>query len=162
RPPSALYQLGKFARRHKALVGGVVATVAALSLGLLGTTLFAVGEARQRGQAEQNAREALDEKREALFQAYRARIAAPVAALAAHDVADASRQLELAPEALRGWEWRHLRNRLDDSSSLVTLPAGGSGFLIPTPDRLRIGVLSSAGLRITDLEGGATLRVPGA
>jgi WD40 repeat protein/serine/threonine protein kinase len=161
RPPSALYQLGKFARRHKALVGGVVATVAALSLGLLGTILFAVGEARQRGQADKNAQQALDEKREALFQAYRARIAAAVAALSAHDVADASRQLELAPEALRGWEWRHLRNRLDDSSSLVTLPAGGSGFLIPTPDRLRIGVLTSAGLRITDLEGGATLRVPG-
>ena len=43
---------GKFARRHKALVGGVLATVAALVLGLVGTILFAVGEARQRGQAE--------------------------------------------------------------------------------------------------------------
>ena len=56
RPPSALYHLRKFARRHKALVGGVVATGVALVLGLVGTILFAVGEARQRGQAEQNAR----------------------------------------------------------------------------------------------------------
>src|SRR6516165_771449 len=55
RPPSALYQLRKFARRHKALVGGVVATVLALVLGLVGTILFAIREARQRGQAEQNA-----------------------------------------------------------------------------------------------------------
>ena len=53
RPPSALYHLGKFARRHKALVGGVAATVAALFLGLVGTMLFAVREAYQRGQAEQ-------------------------------------------------------------------------------------------------------------
>jgi serine/threonine protein kinase len=58
RPPSALYQLRQFARRHKALVGGVFATVAALVLGLLGTILFAVGEARQRRQADAEKREA--------------------------------------------------------------------------------------------------------
>src|SRR5262249_10756053 len=68
RPPSALYHLRKFARRHTGLVGGVAATGAALVLGLVTTTLFAVGEARQRGQAERNARAALGEKREAMFQ----------------------------------------------------------------------------------------------
>ncbi len=81
RPPSALYHLRKFARRNKALVGGVAATGAALVLGLVGTILFAVGEARQRGQAEQNARAALGEKREAQFQAYRARLSAAAAAI---------------------------------------------------------------------------------
>src|SRR6516164_1170973 len=81
RPPSALYQLRKFARRHKALVGGVLATGLALVLGLVGTILFAVGEVRQRRQAD-------DKTREAQFQEYRARIAAAVAALSAHDVAD--------------------------------------------------------------------------
>jgi hypothetical protein len=70
----------------------VVATVAALVLRLVGTILFAVGEARQRRQAD-------EEKREAL---------------AAHDVADAARQLEAAPEELRDWEWRHLHSQLDD------------------------------------------------
>src|SRR5262249_33069045 len=43
RPPSALYHLRKFARRHRALVGGVAATLVALVLGLVGTILFAVG-----------------------------------------------------------------------------------------------------------------------
>ena len=81
RPPSALYHLHKFARRHKGLVGGVVATGAALVLGLVGTILFAVREAHQRGQAEHNAQQAIDEQREALFQAYRARMAAAAAAL---------------------------------------------------------------------------------
>src|SRR5262249_46096580 len=110
RPPSALYHLRKFARRHKGLVGGVVATVAALVLGLVGTILFAVGEARQRRQAE--------------YQTYRARIAAAVGALALHDVADAERQLKEAPEGLRDWEWHHLHSRLDDSSAVIPLPAG--------------------------------------
>jgi eukaryotic-like serine/threonine-protein kinase len=76
RPPSALYQLRKFARRHKALVGGVAATGAALVLGLIGTILFAVSEARQRDLAEQNARAAVAEKRKAEFQASRASKAA--------------------------------------------------------------------------------------
>ena len=84
----------------------------------------------------------------------------PAAALQNHDVADAARQLDAAPEDLRGWEWRHLRSRLDDSSSVIPLPAGRVGFLIAAPDRLRVGVLTSAGLRITDLEGGEPRTVP--
>jgi WD40 repeat protein len=142
-------------------VGGVVATGLALVLGLIGTILFAVGEARQRGQAEHSAREANHEKREALDQAYRARIAAAAAALQSHDVADAARHLDAAPEDLRdNWEWRHLRNRLDDSSSVVPLPAGGVGFLLAEPDRLRVGTWTGAGLRVTDLDGGEAKTMP--
>ena len=154
RPPSALYHLHKFARRHKGLVGGVAATVAALVLGLVGTVLFAVREAHQRGQAEHNAQQAIDEQREALFQAYRARMAAASAALSAHDVADAARHLDAAPEDLRDWEWRHLHSRLDDSSAVIPLPAGEFGFLVGAPDRLRVWAMTSTGLRGTDLEGG--------
>jgi WD40 repeat protein len=167
RPPSALYHLRKFARRHKGLVGGVVATGVALVLGLIGTILFAVGEARQRNEAEQqarqaehNARLALDEKREAQFQAYRARMAAAVAALSAHDVADAARQLEAAPGELRDWEWRHLHSRLDDSSAVIPMPAGEVSFLLAAPDRLRAGAMTPAGLRLTDLEGGEPKTLP--
>lgn len=166
RPPTAFYHLRKFTRRHRALVGGVVATGAALILGLVGTILFAVAEARQRGQAEQNARQAEEnartansEKVEAQYQTYRSSLAAASAALENHDVADAARHLKSAPEALRGWEWRHLHCRLDDSASVIPLPDGG-GFLIPTPDQLRVGVLTSVGLRITDLDGGEYKTVP--
>ena len=120
-------------------MGGVVATGVALVLGLVGTILFAVREAHQRGQAEHNAQQAIDEKREAQFQAYRARMAAAAAALSAHDVADACAQLDAAPEDLRDWEWRHLSSRLDDSSAVIPLPAGGVGFLVGAPDRLRAG-----------------------
>jgi eukaryotic-like serine/threonine-protein kinase len=160
RPASALYHLRKFARRHTALVGGVVATGVALVLGLVGTILFAVGEAKQRGLAEQNARAAIAEKREALFQAYRARLSAATAAISAHDVADAADQLEAAPADLRDWEWRHLQSRLDDSTAVVPLPNGGIGLLVPGRDRLRIGIVSEDGLRLADLDGGAGSILP--
>jgi WD40 repeat protein/predicted Ser/Thr protein kinase len=168
RPPSALYHLRKFARRHTALVGGVVATGVALVLGLVGTILFAVGEARQRGLAERNAQAAIAEKREAMFQAYRARLSAATAAISAHDVADAERQLDAAPEDLHHWEWRHLYSRLDDSSSVIQLPAGGRsslihrsrGFPLHGSDRLRVVTLTGDGLGLIDLEGGENTTVP--
>jgi WD40 repeat protein len=167
RPPSALYQLRKFARRHTALVGGVAATVMALVLGLVGTILFAVGEARQRAEAEHNAREAEHsareanhEKHEARFQTYRACIAAAVAALSAHDVADAARHLDAAPEDLRGWEWQYLHSRLDDSSAVIPLPAEGVSFLLGAPDRLRAVVTRSGDMRVTDLESGESKTLP--
>src|SRR5262249_62128535 len=81
RPPSALYQLGKFARRHKTLVGAVAGVFAALAVGLIGTVVFAVREAQQRGQAEHNALLANAGKQETLYQTYRARNAAAVGAL---------------------------------------------------------------------------------
>src|SRR5262249_18950399 len=144
RPASAMYQLLKFARRHRALVAGTAATVAALVLGLIGTILFAIGEARQRNQADA-------EKHEARLQAYRARIAAATAALSAHDVTDPDRQLEAAPQELRDWEWRHLKSRLDDSSLMLPLPARNAG-LIGAPDRLQAWAVTDAGLRIMDLD----------
>ena len=73
---------------------------------------------------------------------------------------DATRQLDLAPEDLRGWEWRHLHSRLDDSTSVIRLPTGGSGLLLPAPDRLRVGIVTGDGLRLTDLEGRELSTVP--
>ena len=67
-----------------------------------------------------------NEERDATYQSYRARIAAAVAALSHHDVVDAARQLDAAPEALRDWEWRHLHTRLDDSIAVFPASAGES------------------------------------
>jgi WD40 repeat protein/serine/threonine protein kinase len=106
-------------------------------------------------EANANARRAIDEKSEAQFQAYRARIAAAVAALQNHDVADAARQLDDAPEALRGWEWRHLKSRLDDSSDVVRFPPDERALLLSGPEGLRIGTFTSTGLRFRDESGRA-------
>jgi WD40 repeat protein len=159
RPPSALYHLRKFTRRHRAFVGGVVATGVALVVGLVGTILFAVAETKARDQAEQNALAANREKQAALYQAYRASLAAANSSLQNNDVVDAESLLKFAPEGLRGWEWRHLQSRLNDSSAAVRLPDGG-GFLIDAQGQVLIGALTSAGLRITDLEGVEQRAVP--
>ncbi|MCG8408038.1 MAG: serine/threonine-protein kinase [Phycisphaerales bacterium] len=55
RPPSALYHLDKFARRHLAIVGGVAAVFVALILGL-GLTTWQAHEARQARAAEEEQR----------------------------------------------------------------------------------------------------------
>ncbi|MDH3254004.1 MAG: serine/threonine-protein kinase [Acidobacteriota bacterium] len=53
RPPSATYQLRKFAKRNKTLVGGVVATMLMLIAGMVVSTVFGLREAAQRREAEQ-------------------------------------------------------------------------------------------------------------
>ncbi|MFO0937116.1 MAG: protein kinase [Gemmataceae bacterium] len=156
RPASAIYQLRKFAQRHKGLVGGAIAVGLALVLGSIGTTIFAIAESKQRSMAEQNARDLLAEKRESRFETYRARIAAAAVALAAHDVDTAKNQLDSAPEELRAWEWRHLSSRLDDSSRLYPLTTGNgllaaNGFY-DEDDRLSVLQSGSEGLQLTDLE----------
>jgi WD40 repeat protein len=104
-------------------------------------------------QADAHARRAEAEKQAAQYQVYRASLAAASAALESHDVAATARHLESAPKALRGWEWQHLSSRLDDSASVISL-AEERSFLLAAPDGLRVGDLTSAGLRLMDLEGG--------
>jgi WD40 repeat protein/serine/threonine protein kinase len=119
RPPSALYHLRQFSRRHKSLVAGVAATGVALVLGLAGTILFAVAEARQRSQAEESARDADRARLSALRETYQARLAATMMALREGNVREAALQLEAAPTGLRGWEWQHLHARVSDLSPIV-------------------------------------------
>ena len=52
RAPSTLYQLGKFARRNRVLVGGVAATFLALVAGVAVSVTFGLREARERREAE--------------------------------------------------------------------------------------------------------------
>lgn len=62
RPPSAVYQLRKFAKRNKILVVGMIAVLAAVLAGTTSTALFAAGQARERNramEAERKTREML-------------------------------------------------------------------------------------------------------
>jgi WD40 repeat protein/serine/threonine protein kinase len=160
RPVGSAARLARACRRRPlvALLFGLL--TASLFGGLAGVTWKWLEANEQRDLANAHARRVDAESREALSQAYRARLAAAVASLQNHDVADAARQLDAAPKELRGWEWRHLHSRLDDSSSMIRLPPGEAGVLLPTADRLRIGILTASGLSLTDLEGGEPRTVP--
>src|SRR5262249_38815454 len=125
-PPSPGYRLRKFLRRHKGRVMAAGGILAVLGVGLVGTLIFAAAEAEQRGRAEQNAQVAEEKKNAAVYQAYRAHLAAAVAALQNHDVADAAHQLDDAPKELRDWEWDHLHSRLDDSAGRIVAEPGGA------------------------------------
>jgi WD40 repeat protein len=166
RPVGAVARLARACRRRPL----VTTLLALLTVSLLGG-LAGVGwqwldaneqrdlASAERDRANAHARQAEDEKQAAQYQAYRASMAAASAAVANHDMADAAPHLQEAPEALRGWEWRHLHSRLDDSSS-GPLPAREGGLLLADRDRFRMGVLTSEGLRITDLDGGKHGTVP--
>lgn len=120
RPTTALQQIRKFARRHKAIVAAVVASLAALAIGLVGTLLFAARESAARRLAEAR----LDQ---ATQSAYRASIAAAHAAIESEDHASALRYLDAAPDSLRGWEWKLAHHLATPSDRRIPL----------RPDQLR-------------------------
>jgi eukaryotic-like serine/threonine-protein kinase len=65
RPPSAAYQVRKYARRHKAIVAGVLACVIALLFGVVATSWQAIRALRAERVAQARALEAEEEKAKA-------------------------------------------------------------------------------------------------
>lgn len=69
RPASAVYQIGKFARRHRGLVGGLLATAIVLVTGTIVSTMFAYRaraaelSAEKRREEAQGARVLADQRR---------------------------------------------------------------------------------------------------
>ncbi len=119
RPPSTLYQLRKLTRRHRGLFAGLALVFLLLAAGVVTATLGQLREQRLRLWAERSRGEA--ERALALsdFDAYAANLAVAEAALAAADVVSARRRLGEDRPGPRGWEWTHLRRRLDRSEVLV-------------------------------------------
>jgi WD40 repeat protein len=115
KPPSGFYQLSKFAKRNKAIVAGVLVAFLALAAGAIVATRQAVIAQRERAHA-------VELRERAEHQAYRARIAAAATAVETHDTVLARAHLEAVPDGFRGWEWRHLSSRLDQST--IEIPAG--------------------------------------
>jgi WD40 repeat protein/predicted Ser/Thr protein kinase len=150
RPPSLAYRAAQFVRRHKPLIGGITATVIALVAGLVATTIFAIREGHQRQRAERDA--------------YHARLAAAVAALTEHNIAEALEQLGAAPKGLRGWEWRHLNGRAEEEMPAVFRPGADcdvlGGFI--EPGRLLAASTTDHRIRLLDVRTGAVVRELGA
>ncbi|CAN5278082.1 hypothetical protein BH10PLA2_BH10PLA2_07200 [soil metagenome] len=158
RPAGTAARLVRACRRRP-LVAALCGLLFISLLGGLGGVTWQWLEAnQQRDLANEHAHKADGEKQAALYQAYRASLSAASAAIQNHDVADAARHLRSAPEDLRGWEWRHLHSRLDDSSSVIAFGPESSSFLAAAP--LRVGSRTASGLRLTNLENGSIETLP--
>jgi WD40 repeat protein/serine/threonine protein kinase len=120
RPPSAVYQLRKFAARNRVLVAGVLATFLALLIGVVASTVLGVREARQR--------------REATWNGYVANIVAAESSLRLGEIEESRRRLAACPPSLRGWEWRYLSRRVDRSSMILEGHARAIESVAVSPD----------------------------
>jgi serine/threonine protein kinase len=143
--PSSWYQIKKFARRNRALVGGVLATVVALVIGLVLTSRFAF---RANELAETTQR-----------QAYIARVSAAAALI---DSAPnlARTQLEAAPEAMRGWEWRHLDTRFERAVRIYEADTPTTGPIVHIRGGAQlVSALTDGRVAIWDTESAELVRV---
>lgn len=130
RPATAWYQLRKFAKRNRTLVG------AAALLALVVVTAGVVSAVSAVGAARAAAREH--------WQAYLAKIAGADSALQLHDVPTAERRLLTIDEADRdSWEWRHLASRLDESAGAFGAEHKPRTRIAFSPDGRHIATSSS-------------------
>ncbi|MCG3132728.1 MAG: Serine/threonine-protein kinase PknD [Phycisphaerae bacterium] len=106
RPASTLYQLRKFARRHRALVGSLFLVLMILSVATAVSVRYAVIASRERVVAQRRA--------------HRANIVAANAEIAGGSPIRARALLEQASPAERmTWEWRYLNARMDSSDRVL-------------------------------------------
>lgn len=152
RPSSSLYQLRKFAKRNRGLVGGISATMLAMLIGTGVSLRLAWLRAEQRAEADDNAARA-----ERL--AYRSSITAAYAAIQAHNTQLAITSLNDAPESLRGWEWGYLAH-LSDRSLLSTVTEHRSAVnqVAFSPDGNRMYAADTTGV-LTVFDAGSGARV---
>ena len=133
RPVGRVERLWRWSRRNPAVAGLMLLVLAVLSAGLAGVSwqwLRADGQRQQaeaartkadeqRQQAELARTKADRERETARWEAYKASINSASAALQVGNAALLELALANAPEEHRGWEWRYLHGKLDNSTRLL-------------------------------------------
>ncbi len=141
--------------RRVAVAGGLAVFVA---LGIVAFMLQRESGLRRAAEADRNvartaeaaARSAraaeVTERVRAERQVYIANVRAAQTALRFNDVTEARFRLEAAAEEFRGWEWKHLHARLNQS--LRILEAGATVRSVAAAPDGRIAVAASSGVRV--------------
>ncbi len=115
RPSSLVHAAALLFRRRTGTAVSLVALAVVLVAGVAVSLRFAVRADRRRT-------EAVAARDDAELRLYVANLAVAQAALRDHDVTEARRRLESAPERLRDWEWRHLISQIDLSERRIEWP----------------------------------------
>ncbi len=179
-PPGKAYLVQKFITRHRWPVIAI-ATIAILILaGLIGTSLGMSRAKAARIQADQNAARASDlaaaartseaaarlaemtaraAQATALRQAYSASMLSASDALERGQIDTVRHYLDIAPVALRGWEWRHLSSRLDLSIRVHNYPRPNTQLHVLPDGRsyYDVSALPIGGIRRWDMDTGQLL-----
>ncbi|GJM20891.1 MAG: hypothetical protein DHS20C15_08060 [Planctomycetota bacterium] len=103
RPASAFYQARLFAKRHRALVASVSLVLFVAVAAAIVSVGYALDARREAAEADRLS--------------YRAAVISATDALVDERSQSARQLLESTPEALRGWEFRHLTARLESRLS---------------------------------------------
>lgn len=158
RPASALYHLGKFARRNTALVAGAGLAVATLIAATITSSWYARSEARQRAQAEQSARQNEELRTLADHNAYRASVLAVGLALRNDNPSFARHLLAGLAPAEPSWEHDRLRRMTEQWIGEIDVPIRFPWFVAFTPDGRSVVGTGRNGAAITwDLDGSRTV-----
>lgn len=150
RPATTLYQVRKFARRHRALVTVVAAAAAGLAIATGVSIRWALLADAARGAEAEATALARRGEAEMRWLSYRSGIVAATA-LAERDPAAARRELDLVPKEHRGWEWYSLTGRL--GTPLVDVQ--GDAIAWDASGRPMVARVDGATVVITDHASGA-------
>lgn len=146
RPPSRVYLVRKFARRHRGLVVGGVATLLTAITGAAVATSYAFEATRRAAELERRA--------------YIASVAAANHSVLMQDYREAATHLERTPEAHRGWEYRYLQASMQHHAAEWQAPAACVGQPVIDGQGQRMFVLLADGtIGCWACETGALLRV---
>ena len=141
RPHTVFYELRKFAKRNKALVGGASATALAIVAGGIGIALFAM--------------RASEQEQIALFNAYSLAVRAASNAVDSGKYMSAKTFLNTAPKRYRGWEWHYVNSRLRPWERELFAGARIVGAICYTPDGKRLlATLADGTIASWNLESG--------
>lgn len=138
RPLGPLGRATRWARRRPALAVALLLVIGS-----------AVSVAVQQGLAAERLASEVDatrhERDRADRRAYLANVRAADISLAMHDAAEARRQLDACPPALRGWEWRYLQAGLDESVTQAKIHPGSTVGIATSSDGAWLAAVGSHG-----------------
>ncbi|MDH3592544.1 MAG: hypothetical protein OER88_11735, partial [Planctomycetota bacterium] len=137
----AFVELKKWVTRNKALASAIGAAF----------ILLVVGVVMNRSLYQ----DAVHESERAQREAYRAAVSAAAAQIENHDYRAAEARLDALPPRLRGWEWRHLKSRVEPSYARIPMRA----LAFDARDGRVLGTRPDAGLLAYDLETDSTTEI---